>query len=692
MRGATPVVALCMSRGGGDFGGPEDQEARHPWRGGLAGLLKTAALEWPAGRFRTIDVDALPTPEQLLREVVEPGPVEVGYRHGRRLTLRTLRQELPEADPAQPAVRLGQDSVVLVTGGAQGITAEIVQEFAGRTHATFILLGRSPAPADREDAATAGLSNAVEIRRALAARSRETGAAATPREIEAQVQALLKARDIRKTLAEVRSAGARVEYIPCDIRDTAALRAVVADVTRRYGGIDALVHGAGIIEDAFIRDKTVASFDRVLGTKVAPLLTLTRLLDPERLKLVMLFSSVAGFFGNRGQADYAAANEILNRLARCLRRSWPGKVVSLNWGPWTGAGMVTPEVARQFTERGVPLVTVPAGRRAAWREVLHPGGSEVIVVLGPGPWVEAAQAADTDAVRVHTPLLADQQVYRRPGDVIEARVLLDGEHHFFLRHHRIDGKPVLPLAVALEFMAEAAAAARPDWHVTHVRKLRMFTGVVLDRRHRALALHAEPVRHEANGGDWHVRITDPHKKNRPLYEATVRLERELPPSPAAPALEPIQDAFPMSTDEAYEHWLFHGPGLQVIEQLTGLDPQQGLDAVVLPARVRAHAGDAAHAGWLIDPVVLDAAPQMAQLWSQATYGTTVLPNSLQTYHRYGPIGNEPVEMRWRVDPGHDEHAAKGRVWFLRGGRVVGQMDGLEVAGNVELNRIVGGPR
>ncbi len=689
---STPVVALSMSRGGGDFGGPEDQEARHPWRGGLPGLLKTAALEWPAGRFRTLDVDDLPTPEQLLREVVEPGPVEIGYRHGRRLTLRALRQELPEAAPAQPAVHLGRGSVVLVTGGAQGITAEIVQEFAAHTHATFILLGRSPAPADHEDPATAGLTSPVEIRRALVARGRDTGAVATPREIEAQVQALLKARDIRKTLTEVRGAGARVEYIPCDIRDAAALRAVVADVTRRHGGIDALVHGAGIIEDAFIRDKTVASFDRVLGTKVAPLLTLTRLLDPERLKLVMLFSSVAGFFGNRGQADYAAANEILNRLARCLRRSWPANVVSLNWGPWTGAGMVTPEVARQFTERGVPLVTVPAGRSAAWREVLHPAGSEVIVVLGPGPWVEAEQAADPTNVRVHTPLLADQQVYRRPGDVIEARVLLDGEHHFFLRHHRIDGKPVLPLAVALEFMAEAVAAAQPDWHVTHVRKLRMFTGVVLDHRHRELALHAEPVRREANGGEWQVRITDPHKKNRPLYEATVRLAREMPPPPAAPALEPIQDAFPMSTDEAYEHWLFHGPGLQVIEQLTGLDPQQGLDAVVLPARVHAHAGDAAHAGWLIDPVVLDAAPQMAQLWSQATYGTTVLPNSLQTYHRYGPIGNEPVEMRWRVDPGHDEHAAKGRVWFLRGGRVVGQMDGLEVAGNVELNRIVGGPR
>ncbi len=702
---STPIAAICLSRGGGDFGGKD--ESRHPWRGGLAGLLKTAALEWSGARFRTIDVDELPSPEQLLREVVQEGPVEIGYRHGRRLTLRAQRQELPATDPAAPAVHLGRDSVVLVTGGAQGITAEVIQELAEHTQATFILLGRSPEPPAQEEAATAGLSSAVEIRRALATRCRETGVAVTPRDIEARVQALLKAREIRKTLTAVRNTGARVEYVACDVRDAVALRAVVADVIHRQGGIDALVHGAGIIEDAFIRDKTVASFDRVLATKVTPLLTLTRVLDLQRLKLVMLFSSVAGFFGNRGQGDYAAANEMLNRLARCLRRRWPGKVVSLNWGPWTGAGMVTPEVARQFTERGVPLVTVPAGRRAAWREVLHRGGSEVIVVVGPGPWVDAAPAAPltlpspppggegrvrgADVVRVHTPLLADQQVYRRPGEVIEARVVLDGERHFFLRHHRIDGKPVLPLAVALEFMAEAAAAAQPDWHVTHVRNLRMYSGVVLDGRQRELLLRAEPGRRESDGGEWHVRITDPHKKNRRLYEATVRLARELPPAPAAPPVEPIHEAFPMSTDKAYEQWLFHGPGLQVIEQLTGLDAQ-GLDAVALPARVRQHAGSTAHAGWLIDPVVLDAAPQMAQLWSQATYGTTVLPNSLQTYHRYGPIGTEPVEMRWRVDPGHDEHTVKGRVWFLRGGRVVGQMDGLEVAGNVELNRIVGGPR
>src|SRR5262249_51195085 len=147
--------------------------------------------------------------------------------------------------------------------------------------------------------------------------------------------------------------------------------------------------------------------------------------------------------------------------------------------------------------------------------------------------------------------------------------------------------------------------------------------------------------------------------------------------PTAPAVAPIAEASPVSAHEAYQNWLFHGPAFQVIEKLKGLDPS-GIDASVRvnPAR-SGLAVSASGRGWLIDPMLLDAAPQLAILWSRATHGTTPLPNHVETYHRYGPLGTGPVEMRWRVDPGHDGHTLKARVWFLKEGRVVGQMDGLE---------------
>ena len=382
--GSAAVIAL--SQGGGDFGGPEGSEARCPWRGGLAGLLKTAAREWPGARFRALDVDDVPEPAAILGELDEDGPVEVGRRAGVRLTVRAVRDELPEEAPPAPAVELTRDSVVLVTGGARGITGEVAREVAGRTGARLVLLGRTPAPAE-ESPLTAPWPEGVDLRRAVLRQLTEGGRAAPAKEVEARVQALLREREVRQTLDDLGRSASSVEYIPCDVRRAEDVESVVRDVRARLGGVDAVIHGAGVIEDCALPDKTAASFDRVLDTKVHPMLALARALDPERLKLVVLFSSVAGFVGNPGQGDYAAANEVLNRMARRLRDLWPGKVVAMNWGPWGGAGMVKPGVADQFAARGIGLVTVAAGRRAVWQEVEHTGSGDVRVVIGAGPWV-----------------------------------------------------------------------------------------------------------------------------------------------------------------------------------------------------------------------------------------------------------------------------------------------------------------
>ena len=83
--------------------------------------------------------------------------------------------------------------------------------------------------------------------------------------------------------------------------------------------------------------------------------------DVSQLKLVAVFSSVAGRYGNRGQADYAMANDILNRMAWQLTRSHPDAVVrSINWGPWE-SGMVTPALEAKFRELGVALIPLGVG-------------------------------------------------------------------------------------------------------------------------------------------------------------------------------------------------------------------------------------------------------------------------------------------------------------------------------------------
>jgi 3-oxoacyl-(acyl-carrier-protein) synthase/NAD(P)H-dependent flavin oxidoreductase YrpB (nitropropane dioxygenase family)/NAD(P)-dependent dehydrogenase (short-subunit alcohol dehydrogenase family)/acyl carrier protein len=683
--GPAPLTILAATRGGGDFS-PRSGEARHPWRGGVAGLLKVAAREYEHGRFRAVDYDAPPRPDRLLAELTAPGPVEVGERGGRRLGLEPCAAPLGDGRVDGPAP-LGPGNVVLVTGGARGITAAVAIEIAERSGgATLVLLGRSQPPPPSEPAATAACAEPGEIRRALLDEARRSGTPATPKEIEGRLQRLLADRDIRATFAALRAAGSPVEYHACDVRDPADLERVVRAVLDRHGRIDAVVHGAGVIEDRLIADKTAESFDRVIETKTRPILTLARLLAARPPKRLVLFSSTSGFFGNPGQADYAAANETLNRMARRLGDLWPGRSVALNWGPWSGAGMVTPEVARQFRERGVGMVTVPAGRAAAWREMRAEGG-DVRVLLGPGAWNRPAETAGPHpARRPATPLLESQSVRITPAGSVEARVLLDPMRQPFLDHHRIDGKPVMPLAVALELMTETVAAAAPrGWHVTHIRDLRMFSGILIENGAREIAVMAEP---EADGGaerTWRVRIADPKIPARPLYAATVRLAAALPKAPAAPPLETLASACDVSVTDAYDRWTFHGPALQVIEELRRVGVG-GIDALVRPSSPRQIAGSASE-GWLIDAAMLDAGPQIATIWSRYHQDVTVLPNRIACYHRYGPLAGPPAEVAFRVSTGLDGQTYRGDVWYLRDGRVLGRIEGLEGSGTLELNRI-----
>ena len=138
---------------------------------------------------------------------------------------------------------------------------------------------------------------------------------------------------MRSNLAALERAAGTIEYHSIDVTDGSAFGALIDDVYRRYGRIDGVIHGAGVIEDKLVQDKSPESFDRVVKPKVVGALTLASKLQAESLKFMFFFSSVSARYGNRGQCDYAAANEVLNKLAVWLNARWPGRIASLNCGP-----------------------------------------------------------------------------------------------------------------------------------------------------------------------------------------------------------------------------------------------------------------------------------------------------------------------------------------------------------------------
>ena len=356
------------------------------------GFFKALAKEWPQARVKNVDVDPSAEPSVLLTGLAgelaaSDGPVEVGFdTSGRwRLDLEEVAHARPAngspADGASLALPLGPDSVVLVTGGADGITAEILKDVAAASRAHLVIVGRSPRPRrEDEPAALRDVAGEQDLREALVAQARAANGSRLPAAIETEVRRILKSRRIHENLAAFEALGSKVEYHALDVRDAEALADLIDDIYARHGRIDGVIHGAGVIEDKRIRDKTADSFDRVFQTKVTPALVFARKLRPEGLAFLVFFSSVSGRFGNAGQADYSAANEVLNKLAAHLDRAWPGRAVAINWGPWD-AGMLSEPLRRAYAQRGIGLISPAAGRRAFLEEVAcgAPQAAEVVL-------------------------------------------------------------------------------------------------------------------------------------------------------------------------------------------------------------------------------------------------------------------------------------------------------------------------
>ncbi|MGE3276993.1 MAG: SDR family NAD(P)-dependent oxidoreductase [Vicinamibacterales bacterium] len=351
--GATILAATGM---GGDWGRTTCRPGAE-MAGGCHGLLRSFEREHPDVRAVTVDLNEAEPIEVLahavVAEVLERGALrEVGWRAGTRYVNRA--EPAPLDDRAPDALALPEaGAVVLATGGTRGITAEICQEIAA-PGVRFVLIGRG-APADGVDPA---------------------------------------ADERRRAVDGLRARGAEVEVVAADVTDAAAFGAAIEDVYRRHGRIDGVLHGAGVIHDQRFELKTLASFDRIFETKVGGALTLLRHLRPEGLRWVVLFGSVSGRFGNPGQTDYAAANEVLNRLGWTFRRHAPAAhVVTINWGPWRGLGMMSAATLALVEARGIRAIEIPAGRRFVAREIASGFRDEVEVVAGDGPWAHSGSGA-----------------------------------------------------------------------------------------------------------------------------------------------------------------------------------------------------------------------------------------------------------------------------------------------------------
>ncbi|AOR37503.1 polyketide synthase [Streptomyces fodineus] len=371
---------------------------------GLDGLFRSVGREYPDLLARVVAVaDTAPAAvaDAVLAELRAPGPAPVVLRTaaGARQGLALLPAPLgplaatgagPAGDGAAEAAALGldRDSVILLVGGARGITARFAATLAGAGRCRIELLGRTPAPTAPEEPHTAAARTPVELRAALAAGS----GAAGPAEINRAAELILAQREITTTLTELGALGSLARYHSVDFRDRDAVLRAVKEIHAEHGRLDGVVFAAGVIEDRLIADKTPESFQRVYGTKTAGAAALFAALDdlPGAPAFTVLFGSVAAVLGNRGQADYAAANDALEALGADWAARTGTRALTVHWGPWapsgTHGGMVGADLGREYARRGIELIDPDEGTAALLRELAWGEPSARAVVYAASGW------------------------------------------------------------------------------------------------------------------------------------------------------------------------------------------------------------------------------------------------------------------------------------------------------------------
>ena len=669
---------------------------------GISGLIKALALEWPECSTKVIDLD----PDQpftaraaaLVRELSFPsGRREAGYPGGLRTILRTEPASL--APPKKPRPMVGPDWVVLATGGARGITAECLRTLAPY-QPTLVLVGRSAQPAP-ESQVTRCLGVAA-LKKHLFDEARAKGEKIKPAEVEARIAKLLAARDMAQNLAEFAAMGAKVDYRAADMADAEAVSRLMADLYRDYGRIDLFVHGAGLIEDTFLENKTPESFDRVFDTKVDSAFLIARALRPDSLKGVMFFTSVAGRYGNRGQTDYAAANETLNRLAWDLSRHWQGRVTvkAINWGPWgattTGAGMVTDVVRSQFESRGIGMVEAGPGRDLFFKELFWGPIAQVESVgwVADGETMENAMCA-IPAAPDQVPVTRDLLLLKGARQVPAAegkRALLwryDLVSAPYADHHRFDGVAVMPIAGVMQILSEVPAAFGIAQPVIALEEVQMFKGLTLDAG--PLDLHLE-LESESEPGTFRVALRLASDMKRLRYRARLRLGDSLPHGTTpAPALDAAQRWPGLPVDSVYQQWLSHGPRFQTLDAILAIT-QEGIWASAHATKPADFVPNGAHHTWTFDPGLIDGMLQSVWVWSRAIQGATTLPLGVKAARRFdGDLTYGPLLVQTRVmSAPQDSEILSEHTVFDAAGRLCYLLEQFRSQSSPTLNRLGGG--
>ncbi len=643
-----PGMVLATTCMGGDFGILKDAQY-FAGQAGVSGILKCLKKEEANLAVKIVDLNpgtkASDIAQCILTELrLLDSVVEVGYLDGVRYTQIPVPAPVPQEIST---ARLDSSDVILVSGGARGITADMVREMATQGVGRFILAGRSKIEEDKLANLPSGLSDIKDIKAFLFSEAKAKGEKPSPKDIEREANKISASLEIVSQLNTLRSLGSLAEYVALDISDREAVARMLPQMEAKLGPVTGFIHGAGVLQDKLISQKTKEQFLNVFQTKINGLFAVLDALKGHNLKVVALFASVAGKFGNLGQCDYAAANEIFNHVALTHSSQWENcRFLSVNWGPFSG-GMVTPELARMFTQKGVGLIPPLAGAKLFTREILHGNLDCSEIIVGAGPME----------------LGASEGPMNNPPPLVTTKTV-KLEDNVYLMDHKLKDQPVLPMAMALEWIAEAAQQFMPDLFVFEIRNLKVLQGVSFDKSSLEFSIRSSLIESGPQFGNLlsvEIRLAE-NTSLQPNYRAEVVLlpKAHLPKLPAMPKMQLDKELRNM--EELYQNYLFHGPSLRCIESVEGISSAAMLASFKLPSP--STLSKSAPKKWVTEPTALDGMAQMGLIWLGTHKGCIGIPQGFKQYQQVAPFPTGKIQCLAVLDDLNEKtYKASVSCWF-----------------------------
>ncbi len=418
---------------------------------GMLGLFLSAAQEYPSVRFRTVEVERDTDLHGALRSALDRGctVVETVHRDGKVFT--SEGHAAPSVFGESPGLKLSSGDVIVMSGGATGISAHLAASlvpFMPR----LVFLGRT--------SPDSGIDRAAEISR---------------------------------TLAVLHAAGIEATYHTCDVTDPVAVRAIMGEVASRYGRIDGIIHGAGVLRDGLLRHMTPDDFSTVTDVKFLGAWNLFSAAEGAGLRFFVGLSSAAAIQGNPGQANYAAANRMMSALLGSLRRKNNAiRFKALMLPPVEGAGMADdPEIRELLKLKGVAYIHANELAGLFCRELFASPADDVwVMFMRKLPALKTALLNDTNLPALsgeldggtvslspeNFPMIESISSLDIRREELEAFRSFSLEKDLWITDHKpfkFIKYPLVSAAMVLETFMEAARILYPHLQVRGVRQVRL---------------------------------------------------------------------------------------------------------------------------------------------------------------------------------------------------------------------------